>query len=46
MYRGKHERSGLSLPLMQSMESEDCTWLSPERTPRRKPRGSYRWKLW
>ena len=23
MYRGKHERSGLSLPLMQSMESED-----------------------
>ena len=26
MYRGKHGRSGLSLPWMQSMESEDCTW--------------------
>ena len=42
MYRGKHGRSGLSLPWMQNMESEDCTWLSPGRTPRRKPRGSYR----
>ena len=28
MYRGKHGRSGLSLPWMLSMESEDCTWLS------------------
>ena len=46
MYRGKHARSGLSLPWMQNMESEDCTWLSPGRTPRHKPHGSYRWMPW
>ena len=28
MYRGEHERSGQSLPWMQIMESEDCTWQS------------------
>ena len=36
----------LTMPWMQSMESEDCTWLSPGRTPRRKPHGSYRWMPW
>lgn len=27
MYRGTHERSGLILPLMLRIESEDCTLL-------------------
>ena len=46
MYGGKEGGSGVRLGWMESMESEDCSWLCGGRSGGGKGGGCYGWMGW